>query len=259
MNRRKKVVVVAPIIIVLLIGWILLSSNSVSSNSEQEQIFQEANQSYQNEDYEQAINHYKELLTQDVQGAHVHNNLASSYLHTGDVGRSIVHFEKAVQLDHYDSDIRRNLDRVRKDNDLEIVKLSFWQDVTHLLSVKHWIVLTSLICIILSALLVLQLTKQINLSLNLHLMLTLVTAGFAVLTITSVRSQQDRVINKAIVINIDSSLRVSPFTGADEIVALRPGEVVTIDSKQEHKTYIKVNLSSGKSGWLKTNEIETIN
>ena len=90
-------------------------------------------------------------------------------------------------------------------------------------------------------------------------MLALVTVGFVVLTIASVRSQQGKVIDKAIVINTDSSLRVSPFIGADEIVTLRPGEVVTIDSKQEHKTYIKVNLSSGKSGWLKTNEIETIN
>ncbi len=259
MNPQKYIAVLTGIVVLIAIGLILSSSNGSSPSPEQEQIFEQANQHYQEQQYLEAITKYRELLNQDVNGAHIHNNLASSYQRMGDVGRSILHFEKAIQLDHYDSDIRNNLNKARQNSaTYEDTELSNWQKIIATFSSTHWVVLASLALLGLTGGLVLKFMGYIKPSIKLQVFTALAVVGLITLSIFAVKTQQDNLQNKAIVLIKNTNLRISPFQNADQIVVLQPGKIITIISNKKHDEYTQVKLDTGKSGWLKTSNVEPI-
>lgn len=72
-----------------------------------------ANQLYQVGNYEDAQRIYEQLISQGVEDSAVYYNLGNTYFQQGDLGRAVLNFQRATQLNPRDPDIRANLELAR--------------------------------------------------------------------------------------------------------------------------------------------------
>jgi tetratricopeptide (TPR) repeat protein len=100
----------------------------------QGEIFQQGNRLYQAEDYGAAIEAYEAVLTGGFESYELHYNLGNAYFKAGDLGRSILSWERALKLEPGDPDAQANLELAVQLTVDEIEPLPrFW-----LLSVVSW-------------------------------------------------------------------------------------------------------------------------
>ena len=92
-------------------------------------IFKQANGAYDKGEYATSLQLYKQLNNNDI----VFYNMANAYLKLGDTTRSILYFEKALNINPSNNDARKNLET------LELINLSYKTDI------KDSIILNSLI------------------------------------------------------------------------------------------------------------------
>ncbi|MCK5068917.1 MAG: tetratricopeptide repeat protein, partial [Desulfocapsa sp.] len=89
---------------------------SAAEESRQDQ-FQDAVLSYSQGDYQTAIKSFESLLKDEI-SAPLFYNLANSYAQSSQSGRAILNYERALRLNPSDSDIRGNLELLRRDQGL---------------------------------------------------------------------------------------------------------------------------------------------
>lgn len=78
-----------------------------------EDIFKRGNAAYEEGRFQAAAEAYRSLLRYDVRDATVEFNLANAEFRLGNLGRAILHYERARRLDPVDADIRANLEFAR--------------------------------------------------------------------------------------------------------------------------------------------------
>jgi len=76
--------------------------------------FDKGNQSYQKENYQEAIANYESVLASGKQSAELYFNLGNCYYKLHKIAPSIYNYEKALQLNPNDEEIKTNLDFARK-------------------------------------------------------------------------------------------------------------------------------------------------
>jgi hypothetical protein len=77
-----------------------------------------ANQLYRAGNYEDAQRIYEQLIAQGVEDSTIYYNLGNTYYRQGDLGRAILNFQRAAQLNPRDPDIRANLELARETADV---------------------------------------------------------------------------------------------------------------------------------------------
>jgi tetratricopeptide (TPR) repeat protein len=88
---------------------LLAASSFAGSLDAQDEIFQRGNQLYQAEDYPAAIEAYEAVLAAGFESHDLHYNLGNAYFKTGDLGRSILAWERSLKLEPGDADAIANL------------------------------------------------------------------------------------------------------------------------------------------------------
>ncbi|MDH3205822.1 MAG: tetratricopeptide repeat protein [Gemmatimonadota bacterium] len=81
--------------------------------SAQDEIFERGNQLYQEGDFVGAIEAYEAVLSAGFDGAALHYNLGNAYFKAGDLGRSILEWERALVRAPGDPDATANLELAR--------------------------------------------------------------------------------------------------------------------------------------------------
>ena len=79
----------------------------------QEEIVLRGNQAYQEGAYPAAIEAYEAVRDAGYTSAGLEYNLGNAYFKTGELGRAILHWERAIELDPGDADARANLELAR--------------------------------------------------------------------------------------------------------------------------------------------------
>ncbi len=103
--------------------------------------FEKGNQSYQKEDYQNAVSQYESILASGKQSAEVYFNLGNSYYKLHQVAPAVYNYEKALQLSPNDPEIQTNLDFARKMaiDDIKIIpKVGFKKLIADFTSAHHY-------------------------------------------------------------------------------------------------------------------------
>ena len=79
----------------------------------QEEIVTRGNQAYQEGEYATAIEAYESVLEAGFVSAGLEYNLGNAYFKSGELGRAILHWERALVLSPGDADVRANLELAR--------------------------------------------------------------------------------------------------------------------------------------------------
>jgi len=100
----------------------------------QQEIFERGNQLYQSGDYPAAVEAYEAVLASGFESRDLHYNLGNAYFKSGELGRSILSWERALALEPGAQDAQANLELARSLTADDIEPLPrFW-----LLSVLSW-------------------------------------------------------------------------------------------------------------------------
>jgi tetratricopeptide (TPR) repeat protein len=79
----------------------------------QQEILERGNQLYQDGDFAGAVDAYEAVVSAGFESAELHYNLGNAYFKSGELGRSILEWERALALSPGDEDARANLDLAR--------------------------------------------------------------------------------------------------------------------------------------------------
>ena len=98
----------------LCLSFFVLCFFSLASAAFAESPFEKSVQLYQNGKFEDAAKSLEGILKQNKESAAVYYNLGNAYYKLNQKGRAVWAYERALRLDPRDSDIRANLDLMKK-------------------------------------------------------------------------------------------------------------------------------------------------
>jgi len=244
---------------------ILFVSLSLSkAHAQSDDLFQKANAAYAEGNYEAAVEAYEEILASGQTAAELHYNLANAHYKLNHIGPSIYHYEKALQLDPGDSDIRNNL-QFAQNMTVDAIEAApqgnfsrWWQSFLGSFSTTGWATL-GIICMVVFVLLFLgyyfsgtPLRKRIFFlsgMLFLFFALTAVTLGFV-----RVDNLQDQ--NFAVVFEEEVGISSEPNERGEELFFLHEGTKVEL--LEDFQEWYKIELANGNQGWIRREAIKLL-
>ncbi len=230
--------------ITVQMGW--------ADEQQRQEQFQKSITAYSAGDYKTAIQGFEELLREGMSPPLLYN-LANSYAQDGQSGRAILNYERALRLAPGDSDIRGNLELVRKEKGLFQEEQSFVERFVTFLGLNQWLALATTAGVIFAVVLLLPASIPVKRSSRytvaaLCLLVTITAGGGAV--------SQYQHWNDGVVVTAGARLRVSPFESAASTGIIQEGRL--LHPGKSHNNYILVEDETGRSGWLSSDAFELI-
>jgi len=109
---RRLITPIAAVGLALTLWLVTFSTNQAKSLLDIETM-KRSNQLYENGQYLEAIQTYQQLVDQGFEDSALYYNLGNAYYKSGDLGRAIINYKRAVVLAPRDSDVQANLAFVR--------------------------------------------------------------------------------------------------------------------------------------------------
>jgi len=245
---------------------ILILLVSVGLNAQPDSLLEQytlASKKYQNNEFSEAVNLYENILSSGYEASEVYYNLGNSYFKQNQIAKSILNYERALELSPSDKDILNNLkyanmfvkDEFNKVPDFFLDK--FYSSILHLFSSNIWVIISIIAFATLLSLIVWFLFSNIVLRRKIAFYLSIL---FLFITISSVYfsyKTKDLLINphSAIIMQVNT-IKSSPENTGTDLFIINPGVKVKI--KEEYNNWFEIILPNGKIGWIKSNSVEII-
>ncbi|MCB9297119.1 MAG: tetratricopeptide repeat protein [Lewinellaceae bacterium] len=225
---------------------------------------QAANQSYQKKEYAEAIRQYEEILLEGYHSEALYYNLGNAYYRSGEFGRAILSYRRALKLDPGDENTLHNLqvaearlpDPVGKIEQSGVVKA--WLSVQNALSTLSWSIFGLVLLWLGGAGIAGWLLGGRPRSRKIALaggVLLLVLSLFPFLLAYG-RAQQEFFSNKAVIMVEQAPLRAAPEEDSQELLPLYEG--VTVEVLDAIGSWKKVRLEDATEGWLPGDVLEGV-
>jgi len=209
-------------IIVLLLAFIGKAQN--------ETLFNKATDSYNNGDYQKAIDNYSGILENGQHSAELYFNLGNAYYKLNEIAPSIYYYEKALLLSPNDSDIKNNLsyaqnmtlDAIEVMPETGLAKI--YNSITGIMTFDQW---------------------------SYAAFISVIAAAFAFVQFNDFKADQP-----AIVFDSEVQIKAEPNNRSEAIFVLHEGTKVNIlEGLNEWK---KIRIVDGKTGWVTSESIKLL-
>lgn len=243
----------------------LLISSIILAQNETQVLFEKANKSYQNENYEQAVLQYESILkNQPVASAELYYNLGNSYYKLGKVAPSIYNLEKALLLNSNDEAIQTNLHFAQKMaiDDIKVIPdVGFSKIVynfTSLFSYNDWGWITVWAAILFLISFVGYYFSQLTSIKRLFFIGMFLLLSVVIIGIFSAIMQKrfDKIIRPAIIFSEVIQVKSEPKNNAETAFELHEGAKVFV--QEELDNWKKIQLTDKTEGWIKTEAIKEL-
>jgi len=245
--------------IVLFFVFILLSVNVLG-----DEIFQKANDAYNQKNYADAIALYEELATQGYKEATVYYNLGNAYFKNNQLAKALLWYERALRLNPANEDIKHNIAFANQQtiDNMEIrpepfIKVWF-RAVRDLFSVKIWsifsIVFVGVSCVCIVLMIVLSFPRW-----RMALFVTACVAFiFSVFSIVFANLQKNNILreDQAIIMNKIVTIKSTPDVSGTNLFTVHEGIKIQITDKAGN--WIEVRFPDGNKGWITQDAVEVI-
>ncbi|MBU0547207.1 MAG: hypothetical protein KJ710_04470 [Candidatus Omnitrophica bacterium] len=213
-------------------------------------LFYQANIYYQEGKYDAAIKGYERLIGQGLESGNLYYNLGNSYFKKGELGLSVLSYERSKTFIPNDSDLRSNYDYTLQALSLEPKFLGNWfEKVVYGLfqsaTIDSLTILLSVVYIVLIILFILNLFlgtfKRFSGSVICVLIVLFILSAYAL-------NRKINYLNKtAIVISKEADVKFEPLENATTYFKLSEGSQVEVVEKAEG--WYKVRRFDKKLGW----------
>ena len=227
-------------------------------------LWNSANQAYIDGDFLSAVKLYSAIENRGFYSARLYYNLGNAYFKSGELGKAILYYNRALVISPSMEDAKHNLEIAEaqtKDN-ISVVPEFFLNRWMRLLrssiTCTAWSVLSvvffAMIAIFMLIFLLgtaLQLRKVGFYGTVVALLLFVFTTTFAI-------SSRNSIINRseAVVMSSAISVKSSPDRLSTDIFVLHEGTKVTVSSEVDG--WCEITISDGKKGWTESSHLERI-
>ena len=225
---------------------------------------QAANNAYQEQDYETAIDRYEQLIQQGYTSVALYHNLGNAYFRSEAYARAVLYYRRALRIAPRDQQLLQNLRLAQLELPGTVVSIkksnvvASWLAVQERLSTKAWSIIgIVLLWIGLAGIARWQFGKNRQqrkvgfIGGIIVLLLCLLPFAFAY-----GRAQQAFFRKEAVVMVDESQLRVAPELESPKVQKAFKGDVVRI--LDQLNTWYKVRMSDTTEGWLPADQMTVI-
>lgn len=246
-----------------LLFLLLIIGNSVIAQNT-ESIFSSANELYKNDKLEKAIVLYEKIESQGLVSSELFYNLGNAYYKLNKVGPSIFYYEKALQLNPSNEDVKNNLvfaKRLALDNIEELPKTVFQKlnkNFLQQLSYNQWAIVVVVFSFIGSILFLLFYFAASPSKKRFYFITSILSFIFLVVSFLITYNQYLFIKNnkEAIVFAEKTEVRNAPTLNSEEVFTLHEGtKVIVLDAIDNWK---KIKIADGKLGWIIADEIKLL-
>lgn len=226
--------------------------------------FQKANALYQKQNYDSAAKIYEQLIAQEYHSPEIYYNLANSYYKTNNTARAILNYERALKLKPQDEDIIFNIKvaQLKAVDKIEPVPVIFYRrwlsNIASLFSTDGW---SRFVIICIWLMFVFATVYIVSPRTSMRRIGFVIAAFFLLLSLSgwalSGISYAEQVSQKsAVVMSVSAYVKSSPGDNNTDLFLLHEG--TRVDIIDEYENWVKIRLSNGSIGWLKSSDMEII-
>ena len=237
---------------------------SLFAQSEMADQFSQANELYKQKKYTEAVNLYEGILQAEMHSAELHFNLGNSYYQNKQLGKAILHYEKALFLDPGDEDIQYNLVLAQEQRIDEIEVLppfflaNWWQNMRQAASSTIWGIIGLLLLFAGAGGFVFYLIGNSRKHKKLGFIGGIVAMLICILpfSLAYSRAKIEMKSGTAIILQKQIDLKSGPDEASTTLNQLHEGtKVILLDDIGE---WHQVRLVNGEIGWLTNTSFEGI-
>ncbi len=237
---------------------------SMMSYAQNEGIFEQANQLYNDGKYLEAIEKYTTILETKQHSAALYYNLANAHYKLNNIAPSIYYYEKALLIAPNDSDIKNNLafaQNMTIDSIETIPQTGFSKIFNNLIdkfSYETWSYLSILFMLIFAITFLIYYFSITQRKKRLFFILSIISVFMTVTTIIFSFKQYSNKKNNtfAIIFAEETQALSEPNFRSDEVFILHEGtKIQVLDQLNDWK---KIRLSNGKIGWIPAEAIKEL-
>ena len=248
----------------------LLLSVSIFADNQIDLIQQDAISSYNDKDYQTALEKFSLLENEGIINADLYYNIGNCYFRINEVGRSILYFKKAIKVRSDHSAARRNLEYAltftidKQESDDQSVIRSFWLRAFDSISINLLAIITLIIFSI-----IIMFIRQINIIFSIIIMFiclmiiyyknrektvpifitTIFIFLFLVFFIISILKWQEfNKTDEAVLLSTSAIGYSGPGEDFTRVFTIHEGMIFTIEKSEDNWSLIK--LENGLGGWI---------
>lgn len=262
-NMKSKSTNKAKAVVVALL--FLLPMASYAQNNYPDSLWNAANEAYAQENWDAAIKDYQAIADASVESAALWCNMGSAWYKSGNPGKAIVCYERALKLDPSYEDARYNLELLnsikldRIESVPELIIATWTKKIGRLLDSNAWAVcfLVFLAVALAMALLFVLGSSVTSRRVGFFTGIVFVLFAFASLSFSIWQKNVYMKADVAIVVKPVSSVKSAPSgDSAKDFFVLHEGtKVKIVDSVGG---WCNIELTDGRQGWLPASDIEII-
>lgn len=224
--------------------------------------FEQANRAYDEGNYQEAVEHYTTILENGETSVAVHYNLGNAYYRLKDVANSIYHYEKALQLDPTDQDVRNNLQfakNMRIDEIQEATPTRFeeWRNaLLDIFGTSGWAVLSIISMFAFGLLFLLYYFNQRSFRKRIFfigsLLFLVIAIGATGIGFFKKSLQENTAYSIVFAEQID--IKSEPNDRSSEVFTLHAGTKVEV--LENHQGWSRIAIGSGAQGWVQQEHLK---
>lgn len=247
-----------------LIFTLLLFGTVAVEAQTQKQLFEKANQYYNEAVYDSALAVYQNLLAANYASDALYYNIGNTYFKLKDLPSAILYYEKALKINPSDEDIKNNLQIANSMivDKIEVIPQLFfrvwWKAFYNMLPANSWGWISVVIFLLTLAAVYVYLTSPNTgvRKLTFFAGLVLVFLTIASFGLASQKYYYTRQTNEAIIFAPTITVKSSPAQSSVDLFVLHEGTKVALLDKTNG--WVKIRISNGSVGWLPENTLEGI-
>lgn len=232
--------------------------------SQNEDLFEKGNSAYQEGNYESAIQQYEKILDNGEASAEVYYNLGNAHYKLNHIAPSIYYFEKALQLDPADEDIKNNIAFARNMaiDDIETVEdRGLSQSLNGLIatfSAGSWAGIAIFFSILFVALFLLYYYTPKPLFKRIFLGVAVISVILCVASIIFGYQQQSFIQDNkyAIIFSEEADVRDEPNLRGESSFQLHEGTKAKI--LENFQEWTRIELANGAQGWTDSSNLKRL-
>ena len=244
----------------ILLMVMIFADASVATDS----LYHEANEMYQEGEYEMALTLYREITAAGVESPGLYYNMGNAAYRSNNIGYAILYYEKTLKLEPNHEDARHNLMFVSRYcvDTFEQVPELFLRTWTHVLvqslSEKTWSIRAIVIFLTLLISILIYLFSHRLVFKKAGFFIAMFALLLFMVTIFSALSSHRNIIrpDEGIILSPSVVVRSSPSDSGTELFILHEGTKVKMN--EEVSGWQNIRVVDGREGWIGTTDFNSI-
>ena len=227
--------------------------------------FDEGNQRYQAGDFDEALEHYAQILDDGLESGELYYNIGNTYFKLGELGPAILYYERARRLMPGDGDLLANLELARSLTADEMASLpgfwlfravGWWVELVPR-GALVWLVALAYLVAMMAVILVILRPATVLAAWGRRLAITGATVTLVFGLNLAVRELGIGAAEEAVIMAEETAVQSAPSDdSALQIFAIHEGTKVQTDRRSD--AWIEIILEDGKVGWVRADQLEPI-